>query len=316
MVCSPLTSRNSDFLNQIIHLDNVIPPVSSNCAVTPEISEIFVSKNIRGQANSHNYTKTKSTVDPMNKISKRTLKHSEISKFNGTHGHSNINNALKKLNIYNSTAQSDKVIPNGKNFKTTIIKKDSESSSATSNESDCDDDPVEFKGLDKKEMLLRMAVEDEIFAIRRKMADIRRERTFARLAKPRAVTAKLVDRVESAPKVNSHRKTKMWVQSERINQLAVPRYFRETVKRDSKDKMISTSKRFELRRENRAEQLGAIRNDRMKLAESFRMHDRYQHHVPDDKFAKFGNRIEVGEATILKETASDTVIRLAVYIND
>lgn len=100
------------------------------------------------------------------------------------------------------------------------MEKSRKSSSESSGESD-GDVPNVFVGLNKNEMLRRIEIEDEIFSIRQKMADIRRERTYARLAKPRTVRGKHVDKIKSAPEVRASQK--MRVPSERINRLAVPR---------------------------------------------------------------------------------------------
>lgn len=94
--------------------------------------------------------------------------------------------------------------------------------------------------------------------------------------------------------------------------------FRETVKRDKSQALMSTSKRFQLRREDRAEQLAVIRDDRLKFTDSLRMHDGYpasNPHGTREKGLRKTSSITVGPASVLKETPSDTVIRLAVYLD-
>lgn len=93
------------------------------------------------------------------------------------------------------------------------------------------------------------------------------------------------------------------------------------MKRSPQEQKLTSSQRFKIGRADRAEKLAAIRKDRLKLSEANSMYSGYPFRIAKNlpkqpSFDKPQSRIEVGEVSVVNETKSDTLIRLAVYVND
>lgn len=182
----PLTTGDLDFFNQIINLDSSISPVPSY------VDSSNVQANVPSKPTKPSQKKSICTKKSTKSVGFKKDSPKRILQPNRKASPSNVDKPQRKFQIYNASAKAEfRPSRTPKDQQTSTIVKDKELSSNDDNSLTSSANECEYNGAPEEinDVDVQMSYEDEILALRRQVAKFRRDRTFARLAQPRVVTA-------------------------------------------------------------------------------------------------------------------------------